>query len=95
IQSMIFPASHTEHPNQPKGIKVVLQERGLWRSGLLLKCNAKEKCDVAATDCCAKRIMESQPDFKEQRSLVQEIIEAAGHLCVFLPKYHCELNFIE
>ncbi|OAX41153.1 hypothetical protein K503DRAFT_713249 [Rhizopogon vinicolor AM-OR11-026] len=23
------------------------------------------------------------------------IIEAAGHLCIFLPKYHCELNFIE
>ncbi|KAI4293703.1 hypothetical protein K525DRAFT_181665, partial [Schizophyllum commune Loenen D] len=26
IQSMIFPASHTEHPNQPKGIKVYLRE---------------------------------------------------------------------
>lgn len=24
-----------------------------------------------------------------------EVIEAAGHLCIFLPKYHCELNFIE
>jgi hypothetical protein len=28
-------------------------------------------------------------------SLVQEVIEAAGHLCIFLPKFHCELNFIE
>ena len=36
-----------------------------------------------------------QPDFQEQRSLVQEVIEAAGHLCIFLPKFHCELNFIE
>jgi hypothetical protein len=36
-----------------------------------------------------------QPDFREQRSLVQEVIEAAGHLCIFLPKFHCELNFIE
>jgi len=45
--------------------------------------------------CCAKRILELQPDFKEQRSLVQEVIEAAGHLCIFLPKFHCELNFIE
>ncbi|OAX30637.1 hypothetical protein K503DRAFT_705005 [Rhizopogon vinicolor AM-OR11-026] len=33
--------------------------------------------------------------FKEQKSLVQEIIERAGHLCIFLPKFHCELNFIE
>ena len=25
----------------------------------------------------------------------QEVIEDAGHLCIFLPKFHCELNFIE
>jgi hypothetical protein len=31
----------------------------------------------------------------EQQSLVQEVIENAGHLCIFLPKFHCELNFIE
>ena len=29
------------------------------------------------------------------KSLVQEVIEAAGHICIFLPKFHCELNFIE
>src|SRR6202050_2276727 len=34
-------------------------------------------------------------DFREQKSLVQEVIEAAGHICIFLPKFHCELNFIE
>ena len=39
--------------------------------------------------------LEHQPDFLAQRSLVQETIEAAGHLCIFLPKFHCELNFIE
>ncbi|KAF8240870.1 hypothetical protein L208DRAFT_1495751 [Tricholoma matsutake] len=39
--------------------------------------------------------MEHQPDFQEQKSLVQEVIEDAGHLCIVLPKFHCELNFIE
>src|SRR6267143_5962841 len=47
------------------------------------------------TDCCAKHILDLQPDFIEQKSLVQEVIEKAGHLCIFLPKFHCELNFIE
>jgi len=42
-----------------------------------------------------KRILERELDFQEQKSLVQEVIEAAGHLCIFLPKFHCELNFIE
>ena len=53
------------------------------------------KCQSGATDCCAKHILDLQPDFKEQKSLVQEVIEASGHLCIFLPKFHCELNFIE
>lgn len=50
---------------------------------------------MGALACCNKRILELQPDFQEQKSLVQEVIEAAGHLCIFLPKFHCELNFIE
>src|SRR5882762_297904 len=53
------------------------------------------KCDPKATDCCATHILLLQPDFQEQKSLVQETIEDAGHLCIFLPKFHCELNFIE
>ena len=35
-QPMVFPPSQPEFPNKPKGAKVVLQERGLWRAGLNL-----------------------------------------------------------
>ena len=54
---------------------------------------AEELLDLA--DPAEPSKYELQPDFKEQKSLVQEVIEAAGHLCIFLPKFHCELNFIE
>ena len=54
-----------------------------------------DKCEAGVTDCCAKCILDFQPNFQKQKSLVQEVIEAAGHLCIFLPKFHCELNFIE
>lgn len=94
VQSMIFPHDHPEFPNQPKGMKVVLEERGLSRPKLRMLC-PKNTCNFETHDCCARRILENQPDFKAQHSLVQETIEAAGHLCLFLPKYHCELNFIE
>lgn len=77
-----------------KGVKEVLREWGLWWNGLLLLCQ-NSKCSVEATSCCATHIMSLQPDFQAQWSLVQETIEAAGHLCIFLPKFHCELNFIE
>ncbi|TFY50693.1 hypothetical protein EVG20_g11382 [Dentipellis fragilis] len=93
IQPMCFPPDHPKFPNVPKGMKQVLTERGLWISGLLMQC--KSKCDPSDTNCCAKRILECQPDFKEQKSLVQETIEQAGHICIFLPKFHCEINFIE
>jgi hypothetical protein len=36
-----------------------------------------------------------QPDFLDQKPLLQEFIERCSHLCDFYPKYHCEPNFIE
>jgi len=92
-QAMVYPPDHPNFPNEPKGIKAVLMECGLWQGGLHGKCHSK--CNADATACCNKRILESQPDFQVQKPLVQEIIETAGHTCLFLPKFHCELNFIK
>lgn len=92
-QVMCFTADHPTHPGEPKGIKAVLTERGLFNPKVRGKCASK--CETEATNCCNKRILELQPDFQAQKSLVQEVIEAAGHLCLFLPKFHCELNYIE
>ncbi|OAX42505.1 hypothetical protein K503DRAFT_828051 [Rhizopogon vinicolor AM-OR11-026] len=58
----------------------------LFQPGLRGKC--KNKCD--GENCCNKRILKRQPDFYDQKSLVQEVIEAAGHLCMF---FFCR-NFI-
>src|SRR5205807_1805003 len=41
------------------------------------------------------RILSCQSDFASQKSCLQEMIEAAGHMCIFYLKFHCELNFIE
>jgi hypothetical protein len=93
IQLMIYPMNHPTNTNQLKGIKAVFIECSHYQSKLQGKCESK--CDAEKTDCCNKRILECQNDFKQQKSLVQETIEAAGHLCIFLPKFHCELNYIE
>ena len=92
-QDMVYPPNHPSFPNQPKGIRAVLMEWGLWQEWLCGKCHSK--CDTSTTTCCNMRILKSQPDFSSQKPLVQEIIEAAGHTCLFLPKFHYELNFIE
>jgi hypothetical protein len=64
-QPMIFPPNHPQYPDQPKGIKVVLTERGFDVRTLRSKC--KGSCrDPDAIMCCCKRLLELQRDFKEQ-----------------------------
>jgi hypothetical protein len=92
-QSMVYSHDHPDHPDMPKGVKAILVEHGLWQPQLQGKCD--KACKPDANNCCNKCILELQPNFCEQKSLVQETIEAAGHLCLFLLKFHCELNFIE
>jgi hypothetical protein len=72
-QSMIFPSNHPEYLNQPRGMKQVLLEHCLFVPGTHGKC--KVKYDPEAISCCCKRILELQPNFKAQKSLVQEVIE--------------------
>jgi hypothetical protein len=47
------------------------------------------------TDCCMTQILSLQMDFLSEKSQIEMTIEAAGHQCLFLPKFHCELNPIE
>jgi hypothetical protein len=58
----------------PKGLKRVLQERGLFNTGM------KQEDMVA--------VLSAQADFKEQKPFVQEWIERRGHVCIFWPHFH-------
>lgn len=95
MQPMVYPPDHPIFPDQPKGLKAVLEERGLFQPRMSLDCSKAKKTCLTDNTCYARRVMGAQEDFKSQRSLVQEVVEEAGHMCIFLPKYHCELNFIE
>lgn len=39
--------------------------------------------------------MSTRPDFLDQKSALQEVVEGAGHIFELYPKYHCECNWIE
>lgn len=45
--------------------------------------------------CCAYRVLSLQDDFVNEKPLLQHYLEGRGHVCLFLPKFHCELNPIE
>ena len=51
--------------------------------------------DSTSQKCCARQCLRLERDSQAQKGSLQEGIEACGHLVLFYPKFHCELNFIE
>jgi hypothetical protein len=84
--------------NKPKGIRRVLLERGLMgnRENLNFICS---DCDHNILNgnarCCCVKILSSQPDFKNQKIWIEEVLDTYDIKVIFYPKFHCELNFIE
>lgn len=79
-QEMVIESG--EHKKEPKGLKIVLQERGLWPSQGLKKKAAQDllsKCE----------------DFVNEPTILIRTVLDSGHLAIYLPKFHCDLNPIE
>lgn len=75
VQSMCLPTG------VPKGMKMVLEERGVDTSKLVAE-SMRQK-------------LQTYSDFANPKTLIEELVERRGHLCYFLPKFHCEMNPIE
>jgi hypothetical protein len=92
----------TDRTKVPKGVKQILQERGCYIEKTKLRCSPRCPEPLlypvlvsAKPPCCLARILSNHKDFYEQKSAIETLIEGRGHKCLFLPKFHCELNPIE
>ena len=94
-QSLYFPDDHPISPGCFKGMAVLLQERGLVKESKLRYECPGFKCKPGMSDCCCRRALYSQPDFVAVESLLETHARVRGFDVLFLPKFHCELNFIE
>ena len=62
--------------------------------------DASDLADTLACNCCMC-VLSSQPDFVAQKSWLEEVysdynnVYGTAHKCIFLPKFHPELNPIE
>ena len=66
----------------PKGLRVVLEERGINTQGMV----GDEMREISG----------SHADFKNEKSLIERfLVEEKKHIVYFLPKFHPELNPIE
>ena len=52
-------------------------------------------CSIENEYCCMTRILSNQADVRNQVFLLEQDITTHSHICMFLPKFHCELNPIE
>ena len=98
-QSLYFDASHKK-AGVFKGMAVILEEWGLVKESQLRAECKKFQCPKPSgpngmAQCCCRRVLYNQPDFREVESLLETTCKAHGFEVLFLPKFHCELNFIE
>jgi hypothetical protein len=85
--------SMTTEAGEAKGLQQMLEECGFNVQGLCEKCTPI--CPLENTGCCMAQLLSKQDDFQLQESLLEQKIKERGHICMFLPKFHCELNLIE
>jgi hypothetical protein len=100
-QTMVFPSNHPNFPSMAKGMVVVLQERGLLPATGDQRIKQCTECKKPVPDsnrslrCCLHRMLSSEQDFQNEVSAIPKLVHRRGHMCLFLPKFHCELNPIE
>ena len=71
-----------QRPDIQKGLRTILMERGLCKN------------DIGRDG--ARMLLQSQPDFIEQKEWITERIHKYDNCLVdFYPKYHCEFNYIK
>jgi hypothetical protein len=93
-QSLYFPEAHAR-AGVFKGMSVILEERGFTgHHGLRAECE-KFKCPKGTEHCCMRRLLWNKPDFANVESLLEIECRSRGFKVIFLPKFHCELNFLE
>ena len=83
----------TTEDRQQKGLKQTLKEHGFNVMRMKAKCSPV--CPWENTNCCIAHLLSKQDDFVNQTSMIEQVIKDAGHECIFLSKFHCELNPIE
>ena len=65
----------------PKGLLQVLKERGVDTRGMKVEDMHQE--------------LASHWDFQEEKTKIEHFLNGRGHICMLLPKFHCEINPID
>ena len=87
------PQKMTTENGDVKGLQQMLEEHSFNVQRMKTKCSPV--CTFKNETCCMAWLLSKQDNFQLQKSQVEKMITQRGHLCIFLPKFHCKLNPIE
>lgn len=62
----------------PRGLIDVLKQRGCYAP--------KMKVDEM------REVLSKHPDFVNEKNKLENLLHSHGHACLFIPKFHCEMN---
>jgi hypothetical protein len=95
-QPLYFPEGH-KLAGAFKGMQIILEEQGFVNvSNLRVECKGFKCAPQAnAQACCCRRLLYNQPNFANVDTILEITCRAKGFPVLFLPKFYCELNFIE
>ncbi|EQC30362.1 hypothetical protein SDRG_11939 [Saprolegnia diclina VS20] len=81
----------------PKGRLTILRERELLGPAETIRgqCRKTPCTTEEPYNCCAVNLLDHQPDFAAQKSMLEKVFEDSGHLMDLLRKFHPEFNPIE
>ena len=94
VQALYYPAGHKQ-AGIFKGMAVILEEHGYAAAHKLCAECKLFKCAPPALDCCCRHLLFNEPDFVHVDTILETACNACEFKVIFLPKFHCELNFIE
>lgn len=87
-----------------KGVKTILIERDDWDDSLILDCSTSKPRNYKHAEegtptfnrCCGRRRLSLHEDFQNTKCWLEAVMDDYEDCeLIFLPKFHCELNFIE
>ena len=70
-----------EYVRVPRGMIDILKQRRRYHPRMKVEDMKKE--------------LASHSDFRDEKSQIEYFLHQQGHACLFLPKFHCEMNPIE
>jgi hypothetical protein len=74
----------------------ILEEHGYEDvSNVRAECKPHFSCKPGAQRCCCRRMLYNVPDFTNIKSTLELACESHEISVLFLPKFDCELSFIE